>query len=252
MENQLLLTLMKLRLNSPDLDLAYRFCISTATVANVFKTFVYALHELLIKGIMDQILPSSLKCQSSMPKCFEGFSQARLIMDATEFGQDVPRDLNIQGISYSAYKSNHTMKALTCVAPNAALVYASPLYFGSASDVTLAKHCGILEKLSPGDMVIADKGFPLYNHIPPGVSLNIPPFLYNGQFTKSEAQLSAKIARARIHVERANERFKNFKILDHIPSHYRALSTKIFQVCAYLVNLQDPLLKEISQNYSTS
>jgi len=58
-----------------------------------------------------------------------------------------------------------------------------------------------------------------------------------------------KIARSRIHVERANERIKNYNILDHIPAKYRPLSTKICQVCVCLVNLQSPLHAEIADSY---
>jgi len=70
---QLLLTLMKLKLNLKDLDLAHRFCISPTTVANIFKTLTHALHELFIDGIMNHYLPSVAKCQMSMPKSFEQF-----------------------------------------------------------------------------------------------------------------------------------------------------------------------------------
>lgn len=64
--------------------------------------------------------------------------------------------------------------------------------------------------------------------------------------------MCAKIARARIHVERANERIKNFEILRHIPAKYRALSNEILQVCCCLVNLQAPLLKEIAEKYDVN
>lgn len=69
------------------------------------------------------------------------------------------------------------MKALTCVAPNAALVYCSPLYPGSVSDTKNVQHCEILNKFEPGDLILADKGFNMYDIMPPGVNLNIPPFL---------------------------------------------------------------------------
>ncbi|XP_067670925.1 uncharacterized protein [Haliotis asinina] len=47
MENQLLLTLMKLTMDCKDLDLAQRFDISRATVSNISNTLIHALHELL-------------------------------------------------------------------------------------------------------------------------------------------------------------------------------------------------------------
>ncbi|XP_062573467.1 uncharacterized protein LOC134235352 [Saccostrea cucullata] len=249
--DQLLVTLMKLRLNCRDLDLADRFGTSRATISNIINTYVCALHETLFEGVMKAVgIPSQVKCQGSMPRSFEDFSGARIAMDATEVTQDVPSDLNSQSLSFSNYKSRHTVKAVTCVAPNGALVYCSDLYPGSTSDAAIVDHCNVLNMLQPGDMILADKGFNVFDKLPAGVTLNIPPFLSNKcHFTKEEAELCYKIGRSRIHVERANERIKNYDIIDHIPSQYRHLSTKIFQVCVVLVNLQAPLLKEIADKY---
>lgn len=102
------------------------------------------------------------------------------------------------------------MKALTCFAPNAALVFCSDLYPGSTSDTAIVDHCDTLGKLQAGDMILADKGFNIFDEISNGVTLNIPPFVNSKQhLTKEEAQLCYKIDRSRIHVERANERIKN-------------------------------------------
>lgn len=250
-EDQLLITLMKLRLNCKDLDLAVRFNTSRATISNVINTYISVLHEILYEGIFKTVgIPSQLKCKGSMPKSFEDFSSARIAMDATELVQDVPSDMNCQSLSYSNYKSRHTVKAVTCVAPNGALVFCSDLYPGSTSDAAIVEHCNLLEQMQPGDMILADKGFNIFDKLPAGVSLNIPPFLSSrGYFTKEEAELCFKIGRSRIHVERANERIKNYDVLNHIPAQYRHLSTKIFQVCCCLVNLQAPLLKEIADKY---
>lgn len=245
------MALMKLRLNCKDLDLAVRFNTSRATVSNVINTYISVLHEILHDGVLKAVgIPSQLKCKGSMPKSFEDFTSARIAMDATEIIQDVPSDMNSQSLSYSSYKSRHTVKAVTCVAPNGALVYSSDLYPGSTSDAAIVEHCHVLDQLQPGDLILADKGFNIFDKLPAGVSLNIPPFLSSkGHFTKEEAELCFKIGRSRIHVERANERIKNYDILNHIPAQYRHLSTKIFQLCCCLVNLQAPLLKEIADKY---
>ena len=144
-----------------------------------------------------------------------------------------------QSLSYSNYKSRHTVKTVTCVAPNGALVFSSDLYPGSTSDAAIVEHCKLLEHLQQGDMILADKDFNIFDKLPAGESLNIPPFLSSkGHLTKEEAELCFKIGRSRIHVERANERMKNYDILNHIPAQYRHLSTKIFQICCCLFNLQ--------------
>ena len=247
-EDQLLLTLVKLRLNCKDLDLGDRFGVSDNTVSNIFNTYIHALHELLFEGIMLDYIPSQVKCKSSMPASFAEFSSARLVMDATEVSMDIPQKLDKKALTYSSYKSRHTVKSVLSVAPNAAIVQVSDLYPGSVSDNAIVQHCGVLTKMDPGDMILADKGFTIQKLLPTGVQLNIPPFLSGkSQFTPQEAKLAYKIARARIHVERANERLKNFAILNHIPAYYRPIATQIFQVCAVLVNFQAPLLKEIAR-----
>jgi len=71
--------------------------------------------------------------------------------------------------------------------------------------------------------------------------------LNNGVFTESEAKKTKSIARARIHVERANARLKDFKILTFTPSSLRCYADVIFQLFAALVNLKFPLIKEGSE-----
>jgi len=87
------------------------------------------------------------------------------------------------------------MKALTCGAPN-------DLYPGSTYNVAIVEHSKLLEQLQPGDMILANKDFNIFDKLPAGVSLNIPHFLSSkGHFTKEEAELCFKIGRSRIHVE---------------------------------------------------
>jgi hypothetical protein len=98
--------------------------------------------------------------------------------------------------------------------------------------------------LATGDLILADKGFLIQDIVPNGVSVNIPPFLEHGKFTESESKATKSIAKCRIHVERANARLKDFKILGFIPPYLRGYVDKVFQLCAALVNLQFPLIKE--------
>ena len=63
---------------------------------------------------------------------------------------------------------------------------------------------GLLNHLTAEDLVLADKGFLIQELVPDVVSVNIPPFLNNGEFTESEARATEAIAKCRIHVEREN------------------------------------------------
>jgi hypothetical protein len=250
--DQLFMTLMKFRLNCPFLDLAECFDISKTYVHNIIVTHIFALHEIMFQGMIENNIPSLLKCKSSMPTSFGDFSCCRIVIDATEITQDVPgQDMAAQSQTYSSYKNRHTVKSVTGVAPNGVVVYVGDLYPGNTSDVAIVKHSKMLSQMKPGDLILGNKGFTIHSILPPGVHLNIPPFLKNkGQYTPAEVQVCRKIARSRIHVERVNERIKNFAILNHIPHQLRHLSTKIFQVCSVLVNFQDPMLAEIAEKYT--
>ncbi|XP_048751177.2 uncharacterized protein LOC125662870 [Ostrea edulis] len=162
-DDQLLIVLMKLKLNFRDIDLAHRFCVSRPTISNIFHTLVHTLHEMLFAGIVNKCFPSQLKCKGSMPKSFEDFSSARDSMDAIETTQDIPTHMDSQAMAYSSYKSRHTVKAVTCVAPNGAIAFCSKLYPGSISDVAIVSHSKVLQKFKAGDLILADKGFTIHD-----------------------------------------------------------------------------------------
>jgi hypothetical protein len=75
-------------------------------------------------------------------------------------------------------------------------------------DKAIIEHSNFLKQLKPGDLILADKGFKIHDILPPGVSLNIPPFLTRKQFTPAEVMKTRNIAKARIHIERFNAKKK--------------------------------------------
>ena len=227
------------------MSLAQQFLCCKATITNIITTFISVLHDILYVNIMSKI-PSSSKNASCQPMCFEHFSNCRIILDCTEIGVDNTENLEKQCTFYSNYKSKTTLKVLIGVSPNGVITYVSDLYGGSASDRAITMDCGILNQLESGDMVMADKGFTLRDILPQGVTLNIPSFLVNGQFTEEEAKRNKLIAGACIHVERAIQRLKTYAVLQHIPFQHKCIASKLVKVCACLVNMQTPILKEIS------
>lgn len=143
----------------------------------------------------------------------------------------------------------NSFKVLLGVSPNAVITYVSPLYPGSTSDKAIVKNSGILQHFKAGDLILADKGFLIQDIIPKGVSVNIPPFLMDKKFSVSEIKATKRIAKCRIHVERANARLKDFKILSFIPSSLRSHAEKLVKLCAALVNLQYPLIRANEDNF---
>lgn len=74
---------------------------------------------------------------------------------------------------------------------------------------------GYLDTVEPGDLILADRGFPIEEDlILRGARLYIPPGARGAeQMTREKVHKTKKVANLRIHVERAINRLKWFKIL---------------------------------------
>ncbi|KAK7118574.1 hypothetical protein R3I94_002119 [Phoxinus phoxinus] len=246
LEDQVFMALMKVRQDYPHLHLAQLFQCSTATVSNVVNTMIHLLHKVLFQAMMSTV-PSRQKNQGSMPASFQSSAfNCRMIVDCTDIHIAAPSQMDQAKLTYSTYRGMHSFKVLISVAPNGVINFCSQLFPGSASDKFIVQQSGILAHLVAGDLILADKGFLISDIVPAGVIVNIPPFLNKGRFTESEVKATKEIAKNRIHVERANARLKEFRILDLIPSHLRNSANVLVQLCCALVNLQNPLIKEIT------
>lgn len=100
--DQLLLTLMKLRLNSPHLDLAQRFAISSAAVTNIVLTFVHLLYEYLYEQLMVNISRHH-KNMSCLPSCFSSFTNCRIVIHCTEIFTVTRKSMKTQRLTYRTY-----------------------------------------------------------------------------------------------------------------------------------------------------
>lgn len=91
---------------------------------------------------------------------------------------------------------------------------------------------------------MADKGFTVQDLLPLGVGLNIPPFLGSqGQMSPEDVVKTQSIASLRVHVERAINKIKNFRIWEGIvPLNLFGVVNQMWTVCAVLCNLQKPII----------
>lgn len=126
------------------------------------------------------------------------------IIDCFEVFIDCPSSLLARAQTWSNYKHHNTIKVLIGITPQGTVSFLSKPWGGRVSDKHLTENSGFTDKLLPGDVVLADRGFTIAESLANvGAALHIP------AFTKGKSQLSAEdvhktraIANVRIHVER--------------------------------------------------
>ena len=104
-----------------------------------------------------------------------------------------------------------------------------------------------------GDIILADKGFPLIEEDVLGRKgfLVMPPFVrQKQQFSGPQNQDCYRIASVRIHVERAIARLKQFMVLQFLPHDLYKYINKILLILAFIVNNFNPLIADDEENES--
>ncbi|XP_042148815.1 uncharacterized protein LOC121837290 [Ixodes scapularis] len=245
-EQQLLLTLMKLRLGLIYGDLSRRFAVLVSTVGNIFRAMLATLGQVLRNVVVWLSRDTIFR---NIPRSFEenGFAGTTCILDCTEVFLQRPKKLLARAQTYSSYKGHNTVKFLVAIAPHGSVMFVSKVYGGRASDKHIVKDSGIISHFERGDHVMADRGFSLDPEMEPkGVALNTPAFTRGkAQLSEQEVTETRRIASVRIHVERAINRMKSYRILKQaLPIQHRKVASDIVFVCAGLCNLKGPLIKK--------
>lgn len=167
-----------------------------------------------------------------------------MVLDCTEVEIEKPKDLRSHILTYSHYKGTHTAKILVSEI-SGGLIYVSPAYGGKVSDTFVMKESRLLQKCISGvDAVMVGKGFLIDNLCEAHNIKMIRPLFLKGQRQLSEqaAQRNQSIASARVHIERAIQRMKLFKILRHrFPLDLIPYMDDIVAIIAGIVNLSKPL-----------
>lgn len=169
----------------------------------------------------------------------------RVVIDCTEFQLEKPKTTTAQIQTWSEYKQRNTLKALVGISPSGAFTFVSKLWSGNISDKEITKQSGFLNLLEPGDDVMADRGFRIRDYCTErGCTLNIPPFSKGRPLTSKQVTRTRRIASARIHVERAIERLKNFHFLQKvIPLTVKMTVDNVVMICAAICNLYPKLVR---------
>ena len=125
LEDELLLTLCKLRHNFPESDLAACFGVGQTTVSRILRARVLCMsHSFRDVSIW---LSQAYKCSKApMATAFkEQYPTTRVIINATEFDFPIAKPSNptVQSATWSSYKNRNTLKLLNRCTPNSALSF---------------------------------------------------------------------------------------------------------------------------------
>lgn len=243
-KEQIILVMMKLKL---DLSLAVMHVffnsISLATCREVFYEMLRKLSTIL-RATIQPVDPEEIA--NNMPHCFQDFQNTIIILDCTEIPVQKPKCLKCRIMMYSSYKSRHTIKFMTGVTPAGLLSFVSKSYGGRASDKVIFEQSNVINQLrSNKDAVMVDKGFHISDMCAQRrVELIRPPFLHQ-KFSEEEALRNRKIAAARVHVERMNQRIRLFSVLNNTLNwNLIPHINDIFIICCGLANLGTPIMED--------
>ena len=254
---EFVMTLMKLRLNVPFQDLAYRFVLSLSSVSRIFTSWLIAM-DLRLSCFIHW--PDREQLWKTMPMCFQYTfgRKVTVIIDCFEVFIEKPTNLLARAQTFSSYKHHNTIKVLIGITPQGTVSFVSEAWGGRTSDKFLTENCGILDQLLPGDAVMADRGFTISESV--GLrhgKLIIPAFTKGkDQLDPVDVEQSRGIASVRIHVERVIGLLRRkYTILEGtLPTKFLCCDPNgpsesqvpiidhILRVCSALINFCPPIV----------
>ena len=239
---KLLMVMMRLRCNFPQNDLACRFNVEQSSVSRILNQWIPML-KVQLKSLIRW--PQTTIGPTDPP--YNLLPNSVAIIDGTEIFIQRPSNLATQKSSYSDYKSHTTVKYLVAIDTSTGVfVYISPGFSGNSSDRFTVQYSGILDELKPGQRILADKGYNARDlFAQKRCFLTIPSFLSEGRFTAQEGLQSRTIASARIRVENAIKRLKEYKALSETLSNRvnKKIVDDMVIVAGALCNLKLKLIK---------
>ena len=194
--------MLKLRMNLPNEFISFLFHVSPATMSRVILKWLKRMDIRLSDLIR---WPERDVLRKTMPECFKTSfgSKVAVIVDCFEIFTERPSNLVARAATWSNYKHHNTSKVLLGITPQGTISFVSECWGGRVSDKFLTENSGLLQKLLPGNIVLADRGFDIVESVGTmQARLHIPAFTRGkSQLTATEVEETRSIANVRIHVE---------------------------------------------------
>lgn len=247
-EDHLLIVLIKLKLGLTNIDIAYRFAITPILISYIYNRWLPIIAARIGQLI---IWPSKQAITENMPACFSrNFSHCVAIIDCTDIAIERPSNLTAKAQTWSAYRHSNTIKYLIGITPAGAVSFLSSGWGGKVSDNEITLRSGFIDKLSQGDVILADRGFLIQKELASrGAILKIPAIMKGKkQLSAREVDTSRELCHVRIYVEHVIGRLKKFKILQStIPITQVQLLDDVMITIAGIVNLNRSVITKYAR-----
>ena len=183
--------------------LGFMFNVAQSTTSRTFLSTLDILYVMIQPLI---VWPGRDELKKTMPMEFRRYLEPKVvvIIDCFEVYIETPSNLEARSLTWSSYKHHNTVKFLVGITQQGTISFLPRAWGGRVSDKYLTEHCGFLDHLLPGDVVMADRGFDVSDSV--GLltaTIKMPAFTKGkSQMPAVELEKSRKLAHLRIHVER--------------------------------------------------
>ena len=154
---EMVLTLMRLRLNLTINDLSYRFNISRSTTSSIVLKWInmfVRLRPLIMWPGREEII-------STIPVSFRQYFKTKVavIIDCFEIFINKPTNLKAGNATWSQYKHRNIIKFLIGISPQGVITFISKAWSGRTSDMYLTENSKILNNLCLGMLTFISKAW---------------------------------------------------------------------------------------------
>ncbi|XP_028824044.1 uncharacterized protein LOC114782097 isoform X3 [Denticeps clupeoides] len=241
--DQILMTLMRLKLNLLTFDLAFQFNVTLRQVDEIITFWIDVMSERC--KTFTPWLPRAVVCRSVPAEIRNTFPNTTCVIDYMYSFMMKPNNFLFRGMSYRMRRQwlrNHSVKMLVVFAPTGLIMFISGTYESKCSDRYVMSDSTFLDCLAPGDKVLAYRPFAVKNLLEEQhhVTLNTPVLACRRRQRTAHIKNLTDGTKS---IRQAIRRLQTFKVLSLCGAAAQTPTFhKLLKICAALVNLRSKVI----------